>query len=48
MDRAKALAEGLPGCSGVVPVEGGTHSANLTHPGPVNDAIVSFLEGLPD
>jgi 3-oxoadipate enol-lactonase len=48
MDRAQALAEGLSGCRPVVPVEGGTHSANLTHPGPVNDAIVAFLGGLPD
>jgi 3-oxoadipate enol-lactonase len=48
MDRARALADGLSGCRGVVAVEGGTHSANLTHPGPVNDAIVAFLEGLPD
>jgi 3-oxoadipate enol-lactonase len=48
MDRARALADGLPGCRGVVPVEGGTHSANLTHPGPVNEAIVAFLGGLPD
>jgi pimeloyl-ACP methyl ester carboxylesterase len=48
MDRARALADGLSGCRGVVAVEGGTHSANLTHPGPVNDAIAAFLAGLPD
>jgi pimeloyl-ACP methyl ester carboxylesterase len=48
MDRARALAEGLSGCRGVVPVEGGTHSANLTHPGAVNDAMTAFLGGLPD
>jgi 3-oxoadipate enol-lactonase len=47
MDKAKRLAGGLPHCDGVVAVEGGTHSANLTHPGPVNDAIVAFLGGLP-
>ena len=47
MDKAEALAAGLVGCDGVVTVEGGTHAANMTHPGPVNDAIVDFLEGLP-
>ena len=26
------------GCAGVVAVEGGTHAANMTHPGPVNEA----------
>ncbi|MGD0883101.1 MAG: alpha/beta hydrolase [Acidimicrobiales bacterium] len=48
MDKAEALAAALPGCAGVVTVEGGSHSANLTHPGPVNDAILAFLAGLPD
>jgi 3-oxoadipate enol-lactonase len=48
MDRAEALAAGLVGSTGVVPIEGGTHSANMTHPDAVNAAIVSFLDGLPD
>jgi 3-oxoadipate enol-lactonase len=47
MDRAEVLAAGLSGCPGVVAVEGGTHSANLTHPGPVNRAVLDFLDGLP-
>ena len=47
MDRAEVLAAGLPGCPGVVVIGGGTHSANLTHPGPVNRAILDFLDGLP-
>jgi pimeloyl-ACP methyl ester carboxylesterase len=47
MDRAEVLAAGLPGCPGVVVIEGGTHSANMTHPGPVNRAILDFLDGLP-
>jgi pimeloyl-ACP methyl ester carboxylesterase len=47
MDKARALAAGLPSCDGVVAIEGGTHSANLTHPGPVNEAILSFMAGLP-
>ena len=47
MDKADRLAGGLVGSTGVVAVPG-AHAANLTHPGPVNDAIVSFLAGLPD
>jgi pimeloyl-ACP methyl ester carboxylesterase len=31
----------------VVRIEGGTHAANLTHPGPVNEAIVAFVGALP-
>ncbi|WP_040495025.1 alpha/beta fold hydrolase [Ilumatobacter nonamiensis] len=45
MDRAEALAAGLSGAGDVVRVPG-AHAANLTHPGPVNDAIVAFLAGL--
>jgi 3-oxoadipate enol-lactonase len=47
MDKAEALAGGLPGCPGVVAIEGGTHSANLTHPALVNEAILAFLDTLP-
>jgi 3-oxoadipate enol-lactonase len=47
MDRAEALSAGLSGSTGVVPVEGGTHSANLTHPDAVNAAVEEFLAALP-
>ena len=47
MDKAERLAAGLPRGGDVVPIEGGTHSANLTHPEPVNRAILDFLDGLP-
>ncbi len=47
MDKAEALAAGLPGSNGVVTIEGGTHSANLTHPELVNEAIQAFLDQLP-
>ena len=47
MDKAEALAGGLPGCPGVVAIQGGTHSANLTHPALVNEAILAFLDALP-
>ncbi len=46
MERAQALADGLPGCAGVVAIPDGTHTANLTHPGAVNDALITFLDGL--
>ena len=45
MDRAEALAGGLSGAGPVVKV-GGAHAANLTNPGPVNEAIVEFLASL--
>ena len=47
MDKAEALSAGLVGSHGVVKV-GGAHAANLTNPGPVNDAILAFLADLPD
>ena len=47
MDKAVDLAAGLPRGGDVVAVEGGTHAANLTHPGPVNEAVLDFLAGLP-
>jgi pimeloyl-ACP methyl ester carboxylesterase len=47
-DKAERLAAGLPGCDGVTWIEGGTHSANLTHPTEVNAAVEKFLASLPD
>ncbi len=46
MDRAQALADGLLGSAGVVAIPDGTHAANLTHPGAVNDALITFLSAL--
>ncbi len=46
MDRAQALSDGLAGSRGVVPIPDGSHVANLTHPGAVNDALLAFLDGL--
>lgn len=48
MDKAEELAQGLPGCGGVVAIDGGTHASNLTHPAEANKAIIDFLAGLPD
>ncbi|MEO8926179.1 MAG: alpha/beta hydrolase [Caulobacteraceae bacterium] len=47
LDRAQALARGLADARLVV-VEGAGHAANLTHPGPVNAATGTFLDGLGD
>lgn len=46
MSRAQALRDGLGGQAELVEIEGGPHSANLTHPGEVNAAILPFLRGL--
>ncbi len=47
MDKAERLAAGLRSCDGVTVIDGGTHSANLTHPELVNAAVLAFVEGLP-
>ncbi len=46
MDRAQALADGLPGCDGVVAIDGAAHAANLTHPQLVNPPLLAFLRRL--
>lgn len=43
MSLAEKLCAGLPGCKGVVRVEGAGHASNLTHPEAVNRAIEAFL-----
>ena len=43
--RAEELAHGLRARLHVIP--GAGHAANLTHPAPVNAAILNFLEQLP-
>jgi 3-oxoadipate enol-lactonase len=43
---AEKLCSHLPACQGVVRIEGGGHSSNVTHPGPVNRAIEDFLVSL--
>jgi 3-oxoadipate enol-lactonase len=45
--KAERLAAGLPGCDGVVWIDGGTHAANLSHPAEVSAAIERFLATLP-
>jgi 3-oxoadipate enol-lactonase len=46
MDQARALCDGLSGCTGVVPIEGAAHASNLTHPDQVNGPLLEFLRSL--
>ena len=42
LERAQAMADALPHARMVV-VPGGGHASNLTHPEPVNAALMEFL-----
>ena len=46
MSLAETLCAGLSGCKGVVKIEGGSHSSNITNPEAVNKAIEEFIAGL--
>jgi 3-oxoadipate enol-lactonase len=46
MDRAEAVQAGLARPAKLVPVEGGSHASNLSHPDQVNSAILEFLGSL--
>lgn len=46
MAKAEELCSGLPGCTGLVRVEGGTHASNLTHPDQVNGPLIDFLRSI--
>jgi 3-oxoadipate enol-lactonase len=43
MRDAEALRDGLRGDASLVPVQGGSHAANLTHPDQVNGPLLEFL-----
>jgi 3-oxoadipate enol-lactonase len=43
IDRAEAMCRALPGCEGLVRVEGAGHAANLSHPDLVNGPLREFL-----
>lgn len=47
IERARSMAGALPGARMVV-VPGAGHAPNLTHPQPVNAALLDFLRQLPD
>ncbi len=46
MAKAEELRDGLAGPAELVAVEGGSHAANLSHPDPVNAAMLRFLRSL--
>ena len=46
LHRSEAMRAALPGALPMVVVEGAGHAANLTHPAPVNEAIINFMEAL--
>jgi len=47
LELADQLSRNLPGCSGLVRVEGGPrHASNLTHPGQVNGPLLEFLRSV--
>jgi pimeloyl-ACP methyl ester carboxylesterase len=46
VERARAVAEGVRDCRGLVLVEGGSHATNLSHPDEVNEALAEFLSDL--
>jgi len=47
MEKAEAVRAGLTGPVSLVVVDGGSHAANLSHPDPVNVALLEFLRSLP-
>lgn len=46
MSSAEHLAAGLPGCDGVIAIEGAAHASNMTHPDQLNPPLLAFLRGL--
>ncbi len=47
IEKAEELCQNLPGCTGLVRVEGAPHASNLTHPQQVNGPLLEFLHSLP-
>jgi 3-oxoadipate enol-lactonase len=47
IERAEVVRDGLAGPATLVPIDGGSHAANLSHPDPVNTAVLDFLRALP-
>ena len=47
MAKAEALRDGLGGPAELVAIDGGSHSANLSHPDQANAALLKFLRALP-
>ena len=47
MRQAEIVRDGLAGPATLVPIDGGSHAANLSHPDLVNTAMLDFLRALP-
>jgi 3-oxoadipate enol-lactonase len=47
MAKAETLHDGLAGPAKLVAIDGGSHAANMSHPEPVNAALLEFLRALP-
>jgi pimeloyl-ACP methyl ester carboxylesterase len=45
-EKARIMERQLGGVATLVPIEGGTHAANISHAELVNEALLNFLEGL--
>lgn len=43
MELAEAMCAGLPGCEGLLKIEGAGHASNLSHPGVVTEALRDFF-----
>jgi 3-oxoadipate enol-lactonase len=46
LEVGRAIAESVKDSRGMVVIEGGSHSSNLTHPAEVNTALMEFLGSL--
>lgn len=46
MEKAEILRDKLGGATTLVPIEGGPHAANMTHPDEVNASILRFLKAV--
>jgi 3-oxoadipate enol-lactonase len=46
IEKAEQLCAALPGCTGLVRIEGGPHASNLTHPDEVNGPLLAFLRSV--
>jgi 3-oxoadipate enol-lactonase len=46
VEKARKLCDALPGCTGLVLIEGAPHASNLTHPDEVNEPLLAFLRSL--
>jgi len=46
IELGEQLCEQLPGCTGLIRIDGAPHASNLTHPDQVNGPLLEFLRSL--